>query len=147
MKRNSEIVYVFSKEFWMTTVNNINSFWPIDAIWRLRTGSTSAQIMFVAWWHQSITWTSADWSSLGSFGIHLGISHEMLKGVSLKITDLTHWGRVTHICVSKLTIIGSENGLLPSRRQAIISTNAGLLSIGPLRTYFNEILVKGGLFD
>ena len=48
--------------------------------------------MFVAWWHQSITWTYADWSSLRSFGIHLGISHEMLKisilGVSLKITDL-----------------------------------------------------------
>ena len=26
---------------------------------------------------------------------------------------LTHWGRVTHICVNKLTIIGSENGLAP----------------------------------
>ena len=26
---------------------------------------------------------------------------------------LTHWGRVTHICVSKLTIIGSDNGLSP----------------------------------
>ena len=28
--------------------------------------------------------------------------------------QLTHWGRVTHICVNKLTIIGSDNGLLPS---------------------------------
>ena len=28
---------------------------------------------------------------------------------------LTHWGRVTHICVSKLTIIGSDNGLSPGR--------------------------------
>ena len=26
---------------------------------------------------------------------------------------LTHWGRVTHTCVNKLTIIGSENGLAP----------------------------------
>ena len=25
--------------------------------------------------------------------------------------DLTHWGCVTHICVSTLTIIGSDNGL------------------------------------
>ena len=33
---------------------------------------------------------------------------------------LTHWGRVTHICVSKLNIIGSDNGLPPDRRQAII---------------------------
>ena len=38
--------------------------------------------------------------------------------------SLTHWGRVTHICVSDLTIIGSDNGLSPGRRQAIIRTNA-----------------------
>ena len=55
---------------------------------------------------------------------------------------LTHWGRVTHICIGKLTIIGSDNGLSPGRRQAIIWTNAGLLSIGPLRTYFSENLIK-----
>ena len=55
---------------------------------------------------------------------------------------LTHWGRVTHICVGKLIIIGSDNGLSPDRRQAIIWTNAGLLLIGPLQTYFNENLIK-----
>ena len=33
---------------------------------------------------------------------------------------LTHWGRVTHICVNKITIIGSDNGLSPERLQAII---------------------------
>ena len=54
---------------------------------------------------------------------------------------LTHWGRVTHICVSKLTIIGSDNGLSPGRRQAIIWTNAGILLIGSLGTNFSEILV------
>ena len=31
-------------------------------------------------------------------------------------TPLTHWGRVMHICVGKLTSIGSDNGLLPGRR-------------------------------
>ena len=40
---------------------------------------------------------------------------------------LTHWGRVTHICVSELSIIGSDNDLSPDRRQAIIWTNAGIL--------------------
>ena len=40
---------------------------------------------------------------------------------------ITHRGRVTHICVSKLTIIGSDNGLLPGR-QAIIWTNAGIFN-------------------
>ena len=39
-------------------------------------------------------------------------------------------------------IIGSYNGLLPVRHQAIIWTNAGLLSIGSLRTIFSEILVS-----
>ena len=55
-------------------------------------------------------------------------------------TWLTHWGRMTHICVGKLTIIGSDNGLSPGRRQAIIWTNAGILLIGPLGTNFSEIL-------
>ena len=55
---------------------------------------------------------------------------------------LTHWGRVRHICVSKLTIIGSDNGLSPDCRQAIIWTNAGLLLIGPLGTNFGEILIE-----
>ena len=55
---------------------------------------------------------------------------------------LTHWGRVTHICVSKLTIIGSDNGLLPDWRQAIIWTNAGILLIGPLGTNFSKILIE-----
>ena len=54
---------------------------------------------------------------------------------------LTHWGRVTHICVSKLTIIGSDNGLTPGRRQAIIRTNAGILLIGPLGTNVSEISI------
>ena len=55
---------------------------------------------------------------------------------------LTHWGRVTHICVSKLTTIGSDNGLSPDRHQAIIWTNAGILSIRPLGPKLSEILIE-----
>ena len=47
---------------------------------------------------------------------------------------------MTHICVSKLTIIGSDNGLSPARRQAIIWTKAGILLIRTLGTNFSEIL-------
>ena len=57
-------------------------------------------------------------------------------------TPLTHWGCVTHICVGKVTIIGSDNGLSPGRRQAIIWTNPGILLIGPLETKFSEILIE-----
>ena len=55
---------------------------------------------------------------------------------------LSHWGQVTHICVGKLTIIGSDNGLSPERRQAIIWTNDGILLIELLGTNFNEILIE-----
>ena len=41
---------------------------------------------------------------------------------------LTHWDRVTHICVSELD-------------QAIIWTNPGILSFEPLGTNFNEISI------
>ena len=47
-----------------------------------------------------------------------------------------------HICVSKLTIIGSNNGLSPDQRQAIIWTNTVMLLTGPLGTIFDEILIE-----
>ena len=56
--------------------------------------------------------------------------------------ELTHWGRVTHICVGKLTIIASDNGMSPGRRQAIIWTNDGILLIGPMGTNFSEMLIE-----
>ena len=55
---------------------------------------------------------------------------------------LTHWGRVTHICSSELTSIGSDNRLSPGRRQAIIWTSAGIFLFGPLGTNFSEILIE-----
>ena len=68
--------------------------------------------------------------------------------------QLTHWGRMTHIWVSKITIIGSDNGLSPCQHQAIIWTNAGILLIGSLRTIFSEnfnrnsnIFIKENAFE
>ena len=49
---------------------------------------------------------------------------------------------MTHICVSKLTIIVSYNGLSSGRRQAYIWTNDGILLIGALGTNFSEILIE-----
>ena len=51
------------------------------------------------------------------------------------------------MCVGNLAIIGSDNGLSPRRRQAIIWTNAGLLLIKPLGTNFNEVLIKNLTFS
>ena len=69
-------------------------------------------------------------------------SHDYCNWDYVEVWVLTHWGRVTHICVSKLTIIGSNIGLSPERRQAIIWNNAGTLLIGPLRTNFSEISIE-----
>ena len=78
---------------------------------------------------QAMIWTNAEILLIRPLGTNVS---EML----------THWGRVTHICVSELTIIGSDNGLSSDRRQAIIWTNAGILIIGPLGTNFSEILIE-----
>ena len=74
--------------------------------------------------------------------MHFKISSGKWLPFCLGLNELTHWGRVTHICISKLTIIASDNGLSPGRHQAIIWTSAGILLIGPLGTNFSEILIK-----
>ena len=60
---------------------------------------------------------------------------------------LIHCGQVVYICVSKLTIFGSDNGLLPGQCQAIICTSGGVLLIRPLWTKFNEILWEIHIFS
>ena len=63
-------------------------------------------------------------------------THKLKK----KTSGVTHWGRVMHIFVSKLTIIGSDNGLSPGWHQVIIWTNAEILLIRTSGTNFSGIL-------
>ena len=75
--------------------------------------------------------------------MHLKMLSEKWWPFCLSLNVLTHRGRVTHICVSKLTIIASDNGLSPGRHRAIIWTNAGILLIcWTLGTQLSEILSK-----
>ena len=60
---------------------------------------------------------------------------------------LTHWGQVTHICISNLTIMDSNNVFSFGRRRTIVWTNAGLLVIGPLGINYSEILIKFHMFS
>ena len=69
------------------------------------------------------------------------LSRIKLKTRAHKSVPLTHWGRVTHIYVGILIIVGSDNVLSPDQRQAIIWANDGRLLIGPLETHFSEILI------
>ena len=77
---------------------------------------------------QAIIWTNAGILLIGTLGtnvseILIAIHTFLFKKMRFKISSakwqpfclglnvFTHWGRVTHTCVSKLTIIGSNNGL------------------------------------
>ena len=85
------------------------------------------------------------WIRGPDINIYKALSHlQLVCNLAKKtvIYVLTHWGQVTHICVGNLTIIGSDDGLSPGRRQAIIWTNAGISLIGPIGTNFSEILAE-----
>ena len=87
------------------------------------------------------TWMSCSYDLTHMFqSISLYIEENIVWLTLLILNSLTHWSRVTHICVSKLTTIGSDNGLSPGRRQAIIWINDGILLIQTLGTNFSEIL-------
>ena len=62
------------------------------------------------------------------------------------LSSITHRGRVTHICVSKIIIIVSNNGLSPGRCQGIIWNNAGILLIAPLGINISEIVDEINVF-
>ena len=98
--------------------------------------------------HQAITWTT-DEQLLRHHMVSLGhteFTPYFLTGNSSRckklLDNINHWGWMTHICVSKLTSIGSDNGLSHGQRQSIIWTIAGILLIGPSRTNFSEILIE-----
>ena len=111
--------------------------------WVFRGGSTRGACQIRAGCTMLTTHVNSPWCSQGPLSF---IRYAQPVGILCWIY-LTHWGRVTHICVGNLTIIGSDNGLSPCRRQAIIWTNAGILLIGPLGTNFSEILIAMQTFS
>ena len=124
----------------------VNSLCPSDTIWQHRYGSDISsgygllhdgtkplhEPMLTTHHRKCPISLSLIWVWKVSIQENHSISHD--------INVLTHWGRVTHICVGKLTTIGSDNGLSPGRRQAITWTNAEISLFGPLGTNFSEIL-------
>ena len=86
------------------------------------------------------------------FWIHWGSEYREIYVSTIcddtqQLVGLTHWVRVTHICVGELTIIVSDNSLSPERRQAIIWTSAWILLIGPYGTNFSEISIEILIFS
>ena len=128
---------------WVRTVSNTFTIFLIEGhlIFRL----FIKQKAFNVWaryfmWNFKGTLRNSTWLRIGSWLCCRPFRNDVWKFLYTNVA-LTHWGRATDICVGKLTIIGSDNGLSPGRHQAIIWTNVGILLIGPLRTNFSEILI------
>ena len=94
-------------------------------------------------WGSKVVFQSKGMNSASSF---YGLVIKRNETVLGPIYVFNQSGWVTHICVINLTIIGSNNGVLPGRRQASIWTNAGILLTGPLGTNFREILTGIDIF-
>ena len=73
---------------------------------------------------------------LGAFGNWSGGLGPSTKNVYQEPRASVNWA-----------IIGSDYGLSPGQRQAIVWTNAGILFIGPLGTKFSEILIAIRIFS
>ena len=71
------------------------------------------------------------------------INSEIANGITMSQRVLINSSppSTAYMSVNRISI-GSDNGLLPIWCQAIIKTNAGLLSIGPYGTNFRGILIK-----
>ena len=117
----------------MVTSSNIPSWIP--ALFVVSSGILRPVWRGLVW----TVWSCLAWSRLVMLGVDMFF---FLLSLCCLCLDLTHWGRVTHRCVSTLNSIGSDNGLAPTRRQAIIWTNAGTLMIWPLETHFSKMLIE-----
>ena len=95
-------------------------------------------------WGQNIMGELGQWHAYQCPG---SLHRQVIIGHGIGYMGLTHWGPVTHICVSKLTIIGSHNGLSPGRCQAIIWNNAGILLIRTLVRNLREIISEFNSFS
>ena len=125
---------------------NVSSKQTSEGLKGLKTTSTFSKTSFF------ISWTHIDKFlfvklTAGIFPMICGLMEHFKFLEFIEINSLTHWGWMMHICISELTIIGSDNGLSPGRCQSIVWTNAGILLIGPLGTNFSKILIKMFIFS
>ena len=93
-------------------------------------------------WHWAIgkdAWSISEREGIVTFCYNQNIR----KDIYIHSPILTNWGWVTHIPISELTIIGSDNGLSPGRRQTITWTNINW----NLRKNFIDILSKIHIFS
>ena len=132
----------FKKQFVDNTIeesSKLFQIWTIRTNGYTKTGAENVRLLPYYIWYDG--WDIYKDVLHGSV-----LTNKLILAMCLTSSQLTHWGRATHLCVGKLTIIGADNGLSPGRRQAIIWTN-GIFLIGPLRTNVSEILIEIYIFS
>ena len=125
----------------------------LEYLWSISVNKDILTRLLIGWWlcwEPIINQVLKYW--LDNLGFYVYMSYKprnlffSLKVLPTLLHDitshLTHWGRVMHICIGNLTIIGSDNGLSPGSRQAIIWTNAIIFLSGPFGTNVNQMLIE-----
>ena len=151
--------WIFSKEIWIYIyISCFLQHWSSTCCWdshsmitgtsplhidglvqERRNSSAIAMELRLSCTNPSISWLAMTW-------LHQELAYQAMILTLFALNELgavgkilIHWGRVTHICVGNLTIIGSDNGSWPDHRQVIIWISAGILLIGSFGTNFSEI--------
>ena len=95
----------------------------ITKLYNITRTNNSIQENGIPW---NLIWLSSYWNTPLHHTLNCSMCPVTEYILSLNVSSLfgdlilTHWSRVTHICVSKITIISSDNGLSPGRCHAII---------------------------
>ena len=134
-RRNKSIYGLFSNNLIMENAwgfSHLQFIWCIRHVTCLSNISTSVPVVY----HAVNKTLCLDYREVSYRAMWTGVPKFVVG------SPLTHWGAEWHLYASRLTIIGSDNGLSPLRRQAIIWTSAGILLISPLPTNFSEILIE-----
>ena len=136
-------LYIFALQNWVTFQPYLKCLNQLNCMIQLESHKRCRKYFWSGWflWYTCYLVPCCHRKNSTSYLLELCMQPTINICAAYKRNTLTHWGRVMHICVSNLTIIGSDNGLSPGRHQAIIWTNAGILLIGPLGTNFSEILI------
>ena len=113
-----------SANWWLfcLSLNELSAVWKVQCFFPV----SSVVINFISWW-----WTP---------NFHP-------KGQKSPLNSLRPSDTCIYICISKLATIGSDNGLSPGGRQAIIWTNDGMMLVQTLGTNFSEILSENHAFS
>ena len=98
-----------------------------------------ADAYFYIWGNSDVSYYCHADDFFHSLILNGGIISPPFKFTFIKLIYL---GRVTQICVKKLTTIGSDNGLSPGRRLAIIWNNAVIYLIRHIGKNFSEFLIE-----